>query len=343
MKVLLLMLILTITILSAPSPEAAVSSKGLRQALVESADIEAVYIVDSTHTFVKGALPAPEQSGPFTVVGSYYSGPSRTHVATMIEHEAEPVVYKSKRGELTGLEPLKGGAARLTEAPLESDVSGAYSAIDIFETATLTCRSRGGYPLYVVPRKYGDFKRLTEVGALEAFEYILGKGVKGVWFVACDGPSKVRFQVMKNYDFINDGEKIAELREGLVLDDVNYVKDKKAESARLAALQRSWPKSFVSLEGTAREIAALKMGYVRTFDGKKNYGSYKGLMDGGRCASVSIKSVTEDNSVRVSEVRDYKVCSGKVYALGLSEREEKLAGGPGLYVRGGGFQMAKTP
>ncbi|MFQ5480616.1 MAG: hypothetical protein ACE5DW_05000 [Thermodesulfobacteriota bacterium] len=344
MKVLLLAIIFTIITLSAVSFEVSASSKGLRQGLLERSDIEALYVVDSTHTFIKGALPEPGQSGAFKVVGSYYNGPARHHVATMIEHEAEPMVYKGATASLMDLAPLRSGRVRLTSAPLgSSDESGGYSAIDIFETATITCNKRGGYPLYVVPRQYGDFKRLTEVSALTAFEYILGKGVKGVWFVACDGPAEVRFQVMKNYDLINDGEKIAELREGLVLDDVNYVKDKKAETARLAALERSWPKTFVSLEGTAREIAALKMGYVRTFNGKKNYGSYRGDLEKGRCASVSIKSVAEGDSVRVSEVHDYKVCSGKVYALGVSETEEKLAGGPGVYKRGNGFKMAKSP
>lgn len=338
MKVFLVTLTFTLTLFFSVSSEAAVFSGGLRQGLLESPDVEAFYAVDSTHTFVKGALPLLGQGEVFTVVERYYGGPGHSHPAVMVEHGVEPMMAKGSASEaLRGLAPLKRGKVLL------SSDGGGFTAIDVFEAATLTCQRRGGYALYLVPRKYSGFKRLTEVGALEAFTYIISKGSAGLWFAACEGAPEVRFQVLKNYDFINDGQEMAEFREGLAFDDVNYVKNEGAEAARLAALESSWPRTHVSLEATARKIAAVKMGFVRKFDGKRNYGSYKGSMDKGRCASVSIKSVSDAGEVRVSEAHEYKVCSGKVYALGVTEREERIAGGAGMYVREKGFKVAKAP
>ncbi|MFQ5427800.1 MAG: hypothetical protein ACE5EZ_02355 [Thermodesulfobacteriota bacterium] len=336
-----IILTITLTLMFTARCEALSSSGGLRQSLVDHSGVEAVYVVDRTHTFVRGTLPPADEFKAFKVVGRYYSGPGSRHVATMIEHEAEPFVYKSP-SSLRDLEPIRGGEVRLTAEPLGPGTSG-YSAIDIFETVTLSCQGRGGYPLYVVPRKYNGFKRLTEVSALEAFEYILAKHKSGAWFAACDGAPGARFQVMKNYDFINDGVELAELREGLVLGDVDYVKDKGAETSRLAVLENSWPRSPKSLEMTAREIARIKVGYVQKFDGKRHYGTYKGDIERGRCASVSIKSVADDMDIRVSEVHDYKVCRGKVYALGTGEIREETPRNRGKYIRGGGLKLAKRP
>ncbi|MFQ5353351.1 MAG: hypothetical protein ACE5DR_00255, partial [Thermodesulfobacteriota bacterium] len=180
MKVLFLTLVFTVTLLFSARCEAASSANGLRQDLVNRPDIESVYVVDSTHTFVKGPILSPDGRAPFRVVGRYFSGPDNTHVATMIEHGEEPFVYKSSASSLEDLKPLRSGKAILTAQALDSGQSG-YSALDIFETATLSCQRRGGHPIYVVPRKYGGFKRLTEVSAREAFEYILERHRSGTW------------------------------------------------------------------------------------------------------------------------------------------------------------------
>ncbi len=332
MKTLFISVLLSLVAMAVPmSRGAAATPPALRQVLADAPGVGAVYVVDRNHTFVMGSLPLQGESKAFHVLGRYYGGPGHTLQATMIEHGEEPMIYKSAATGTLGA--LRSGSVRLSHEPLSSGKDG-YSSLDIFEMATLSCQNGGGHPLYVIPKKYGRFKRLTEVAALDAFRYILLKGSTSVWFVACNGKGAARFQVLKNYDFINDGEEVAEFRQGLALDDVDYVRDERAEAVRLADLQKRRSVSATSLEATAREIAALKRGFVKNIAGKRYYGSYRGDGDGG-CAAVSLRRIGSDEDVRVTVVHDYRVCSGKVSLLGLSETEESVARKAIYYSRGG--------
>lgn len=341
MRTLFICILSGLTAIFIISTESAAAYPGaLRQGLVESPDVAAVYVVDSNHTFVMGALPSSDEGRDFRVLGRYYGGDDHTLSAVMIEHGEEPVIYKG--GAHGSFGALRSGAVRLARAPLSSSSDGeGYSSLDIFETATIACQDKGGHPLYVIPRKYGEFKRLTEVRALEAFRYILLKGATGVWFMACDGKGFARFQVLKNYDFINDGEEVVEFRQGLVMEDVNYVKNARAEAVRLAELARQRGGAVTSIEATVREIAALKKGFVRKIAGKRYYGSYKGAKK-GRCAAVSLRRLGLSDDVKVTVVRDYRVCSGKVSLLARSETEESAAGTKAVYYRRGGIRVANS-
>jgi len=317
----------------------AASPTARREVLMESPGIEAVYPVDRTHTFVIGPLRRAELSKAFRVVGTYYGGPSHALRAVMIEHDGdEPMIYKS---EAPGsLEALRSGSVNLTRAPLSSGKRG-YSSIDIFEMATLSCRGGGGEIIYIIPKKYGRFKRLTEVRALEAFQYILMKGSASVWLVACNGKGSARFQVLKNYDFVGDGVETAEFRSGLVLDDVNYVKDESVETARLAELQKRWPVAPASLEGTAREMAAIKRGFVKNISGKRYYGSYRGEAGGG-CGDVRLRRLDSGEALRLTVVYEYRVCAGHVSLIRLSKTEESIADSVAVYYSRGGLKMANS-
>jgi len=257
----------------------------------------------------------------------------------MIEHDGdEPMIYKSKApGSLAA---LRSGSVDLTRAPLSSGKSG-YSSIDIFEMATLSCRDGGGDIVYIIPKKYGRFKRLTEVGAVEAFQYILMKGSASVWLAACNGKGAARFQVLKNYTFAGDGPETVEFRPGLVLDDVNYVKDEGVEALRLAELQRRWPSVPASLEGTAREMAAIKRGFVKNISGKRYYGSYRSEAKGG-CGDVKLRRLDSGEASKLTVVYEYRVCADRVSLISLSKTEESIANSLAVYYSRGGIKMADS-
>ncbi len=339
MKTLLISIFLTLAFASFCRAQNSVGTDmALRQVLADDPGIEAVYAIDRTHSFVIGRSASLEENMDFRVLGRYSEGPAHAQEALMIEHGEEPMIYKSAAPG--SLDRIRSGALRLSRSPLSPGKEG-YSSLDIFEMATLSCQGGGGDAIYVVPKKYGRFKRLTEVGALEAFRYILQKGSTSVWVVACNGTGAARFQVVKNYDFVNDGEEVAEFRPGLVLDDVNYVRDERAEAARLTNLQRKRYGGAPSLEDTVREIAALKRGFVKNISGKRYYGSFRGY-DRGRCADVSLRRLDVSDDEKVTVLREYKVCSGKVSLLGLTETAEVLPDGKGMYYSSGGIKVANS-
>lgn len=304
MKTLLVSFLFTLMMILVPlNPGAGASSVATRQGLVESPGVKALYAVDRNHTLVMGSIASSDEKANFHVLGRYYGGPDHALLASMIEHGEEPMMYKSVDSGV--LEALRSGSIKLSRGPFATGGEG-YSSLDILETASLSCVSSGGHTLYVIPKKYGKFKRLTEVSALEAFQFILVQGSKSVWFVACDGKASARFQVFKNYSFINDGDDVAQFRQGLVLEDVNYVKEEGAEVARLANLQKTRSSDVEPLEATAREIALLKKGFVKNIEGKRYFGSYHGESK-GRCAAVSLRRIDLMDNAKVTIVHDYRI------------------------------------
>ncbi len=338
MKTLLLRVIFFICagLVLAPWP-AFPSDLGLRLALGQAPGVHAVYAVDRTHTFVLGRLE-PAEGRTYRVLGTYEGGGSGALQGFMLEHPDEPMDVGGT--EAAALDFLKKGPVQLTRGPLSAEGKGV-SSIDVYEAATMSCILRGAHPIYVIPKQYGRFKRLTEVDGVEAFRYLLLSGADGVWFVACDGKGDARFQVMKNYNFVNDDKEVVELATGVVLEGVDYVKNSRLEARRLAELQGRWAASRTSPEETAREIAHIKTGFIKNVGGKRYYGTYKGTDPTGRCASVSLKRKGLEDNAMVTVVRDYKVCGGKVSVMGYA-KSERLADREGVvYRHAGGTRLAR--
>ncbi len=315
---------------------------GLRQAFIGQTGVRAVYIVDRTHTFILTSLPdGLAGDRDYRVLGRYDDNTGHGLVGLMMEHAVEPARYKAVA--LPSLGALREAPKVLSRSPFsKGERESGYSSIDIFETATISCVTRGGRPRYVIPMRYGRFKRLTEVPAIEAFTYLLLKGSGGVWFAACDGEGQAKFQVMKNYDFINGGRDVVELREGVALEGVDYVKDSALEAKRLRSLEGQWASGRSSIEDTVREIALLKTDFVKNVGGTRYYGFYgnEGPTEG--CATVSLKRVSLKANARVTVVRDYRVCSGKVSVIGFSETKRHLSGAHVTYRPGGGVRFARS-
>jgi len=312
------------------------SAMAERPTLAKMPGVEAVYSVDRRHSFVIGHGGFAASDG-YRVLGTYEGGGEDSLHGFMVEHAEEPMI-----GVDPGAGPLSfldQGAVQLTRDPLMPSSTG-YSALDVFEAATLACLHRGARLLYVIPRKYGRFSRLTEVSALEAFRYLLLSGTEGVWFLACDARGEGRFQVMKNYNFVNDGKAVVEFAPGVALEGVDYVRNSRHEARRLTELEGRWSGYKTTLEDTAREIAALKTGFVKNVGGKRYYGTYKGRDETGRCDSVRLERRGEGEKTVVKVVRDFRVCDGRVQALGYTRTERVHENRHAVYRLAGGSRVA---
>ena len=334
------LLLIAALLVLAPWPARPAETTGVRQALLEAPGVRSLYVVDRTHSFVIADRDADLERGPYRVLGTYEGADKAGPRGLMIEHGDEPLL-QTEPHRAPSLEALLKGPLTLTREPL-TQAEGGVSSLDVFETATQTCISRGGPVRYVIPKRYGRYKRLTEVEGLEAFRYLLLHGREGAWFVVCDGRGDARFQLMKNYDLVNDGREVVEYKDGVALEGVNYVRNEAAEARRLAELQKKREAMRGStLEDTAREIAYLRTGFVKNLRGRRYYGTYRGRDRSGRCATVSLRSTDRENGQRVTLVRDYRVCGRDVTVTAYSESADPAPAARLVYTRGAGLRLAR--
>ncbi len=295
----------------------------VRESLLSSGAITRLYSVDEDYTFIIGELPLMDNGAGdgFTVVNRYNSG---EFSAYMIKHAPEPLLYKSPVIPAKSEIGFPEGVMNLQGEPLNVEKTG-YSALDLFEHMNILCRINNGTPAFVITKRYGNFKRLTRVGAAEAFNYILlSENTGDAWLMTCEGGKK--FIVEKNYRFLNGGADVADIRPGTGLDGVSYVENTAAAGDLFAA---SSPKEIdpneetAFLEEMALEVAGMKMNFVKPHNGTRYSGAYAG---NGGCSQVSIKR-TEDlrDDGTMARVYDFNVCYDKVAFTG----ERVIKGLPG--------------
>ncbi|MFQ5442206.1 MAG: hypothetical protein ACE5EB_05720 [Thermodesulfobacteriota bacterium] len=310
---------------------------GLREGLVKRDTIKALYTVDDTHSFVIAKSHAISFTRDSRVVKRYSGEKGLNQRAYLIEHSPEPFVYKNPVVPgFARVAGLKDGVIKLREDILNTDRHG-YSAVDTFQHAYAVCRKKGGAMTFVIPKQYGSFKRLTRVGAVEAFDHILLNGAGGAWYISCEGDSK--FRILKNYSFLTGNAEVAEIRNKVGLESVNYARDEAKEKLRIASLVRRPLDEAVFLENTALELALLKTNFVKPNGGTRYYGTYKKSGLSG-CNSVSISRRVEGNGQRnISRVVDYSVCGGRVAMTGEREIDEGPAVAKRVYVSSGEITM----
>lgn len=273
-----------------------------------------VYTVDETHTFVIGdEVRAPRD---MVVITRYGKSAADPYAAYMVEHTAaQPMVWKNgavKDGDLPARVDL--------DVELLQTARSSYTAIDLFQHFTSACEGAGGEREFVVPLVHGRFKRLTQVDAVNAFNYILMSGDDGgAWYMACEtGDRDTRFIVKKNYSFINDGTEVAEVHYGRTLAGVNYARfgeEAVSEDARKRGrLEGLSTDEF--LAEIAKNAASLRVDFVKPHAGSRYLVSYTKTGRTG-CEYVTIehlrKRVIEEN--RTDLVYEYKVCGDKVAKL----------------------------
>lgn len=231
---------------------------------------ELLYSIDSHHTFVAGEglfIYRDEDLG-FDEVHAFESD-GRTFF--VVRHdEPQPLLYRSPA--LPNYDALTVESARkMTLEPAGSWIEGkdeiGYTAADLFEHAYAACFKTDGKLSFVVTKELGKFKRLVEVGAVEAFTEIIAAKEDNAWFIACDGP--YRFVVTKDYSVMTKGENLASLAPGRTLSGINYLKKGEfsmtfADTADTASEEKPI-ESF--LERMASEVAIVKEKLARVRKG----------------------------------------------------------------------------
>ncbi len=316
----IILAVLTLLTLSAAGP--ALGEDSLRVKLLSDNGVKLLYSVDEFYTFIAGvpAVADIENNGGVSVVNRYFdpSGENRFK-AYMIKHNTpQPLVYKSPviHKDDTSLP----SSVSLVGETFNGEKKG-YSALDLYEQMNILCRAKKGVPSYVITKRYGDFKRLTKVGAAEAFGYILlAENTGDTWLMACDGGEK--FLVEKNYRIMNGGADVADIYPGTALEGVSYVENSPyAEDlfAERASKEVGPEEKAAFLNEMARVVAAMKMDFVRPYKGVRYAGTYN---DKEGCALVTIKHPESGAADSRTIISEFSVCAGKVASAGESTIKE---------------------
>lgn len=291
----------------------------LRDRLIESKAMQAVYAINDHLTLVAGEGALPEGSGEGFTVLNKFSDETDTHMAYLIKYDnAQPFGYKNP--SIPSYEDLT--------MPANGEINlGALheSGVDLYQHMTALCRKFNGEATFVIPKRHGKFKRLTSVDAAEAFNYILFSGDKdNAWLMACEGTK--RFVVEKNFQSVTKGEDTADFYSSRGLEGVNYVKNSPAEETAEVARVEATPAELSRVrEQMAWEISSVKMDFVKPHGEFKYTGTFNGYYNNGSCGHVTIKEArTESTEASVEKLYDYKVCNNSVVALG--EKEIKKPG-----------------
>ncbi|MBI5643681.1 MAG: hypothetical protein HY954_09445 [Deltaproteobacteria bacterium] len=199
-------------------------------------------------------------------------------------------------------------------APPNGQISGKYNIIDLFQYMSALCKKDNGKPAIVVSKRYGRFVRLTQVGAVEGFNYFLSSGEeKEPWYFACEG--KQKFIVEKDYKYSSEEDNKLFFYQNRGLEGIDFVKGNDIGSMA-GLIQETIPvnetveKEF--LNEMALEISNLKLDFVKTSAGSRYSGFYKGDKEGCGLVTIKHQNFGKEELVRVFT---YEVCSNNVAAV----------------------------
>lgn len=332
MKRLALTLIKAVVALTLMVPSVnAMEAISLREELIKAETTEAVFAIDDYHTFVTGETLNIEKmtAKGATVIKRYGAEDGLKTNAVMIKHaNAQPYVYKNQTGEAV--------------APENGDFTLEESGLELYQRMTTLCREKKGTAAFIIPKTYGIHKRLTEVNAPEAFNYIATAGLEdNGWIMACS--ARARFMVEKNFQSITKGVETASFFAGRGLEGVTYVKAGEAIKAvepEKAAL--SPEEMAASRESMAREVAWLKMNFVKPIGSVKQIGFYNGTYRTTGCDYATVKEVNRTLSKRQyqAKVYDYKVCGSTAVAVGERNVQVVSDGTGAMYANTGNVFVA---
>ncbi|MBI5810013.1 MAG: hypothetical protein HZB21_02330, partial [Deltaproteobacteria bacterium] len=336
------------------------NSPGLRQGLMDSAAVGSLYSIDDYTTMA--APPHEDKIGLLERELNVFGVKDRNAVSIEKKVQGGRTSFIIKR---SAKEPFAYRSPNLPaygdiKAPEGNRIETSYSGIDMFEYVYALCNKENGAPVFVIPRRYGRFSRLTETKAYEAFDYLMDAGDGAPWVAACIGGSRKFF--VEN-EMSASGENNTYLfYAGRGLEHVNFVEERKDASylAGLASTGRATAPYGPADEAgflaeMAGQVAAMEMDLVRTRGDGKYIGTYYYGGKGASCARVSIRHARKgtpkellDDIARPEEayaLRDglktvakeaekvkvsyYKVCDGKAASLdnrsfGAAERIKNL-------------------
>lgn len=307
MKRLMNITITALVLLAVNASNAFAASDGsVRERLADDPGVETLYSIDDNFSMISVKNSGVEAKD-FTVVKEFSNNGRRYQI---IRHrEAEPFMYKgSAAPEYSAVTILPDGEFNLNEE--------GYGIADLYEHLYAACRKSNGTASFIIPVKYGQYKRLTQVAAVDAFSYMLSSdNGNGSWFIACTGAS--RFVAEKYY--IKGLSQTVKIRSNRGFEGVSYIKTGK-EVADLVAYQSraiSAKDEATVLEETALEAAALGTDFVKVHNGVRYTAAFKNAKNG--CGSVEIKKTVSTENMATAKVYDYEVCLDK--ASKVKEKE----------------------
>lgn len=309
----LITITITALVLLATNASFGYAASSVRERLAGDPNVASLYAIDDNYSMIS-VRDAGIDATSFTVVKEFSNNGVTYRI---IRHTTpQPFLYRgSAAPEYQSIEMLPDGDFNMNEK--------GYGAADLYEHLYAVCKKMQGTSSFVIPVKYGQYKRLTRVGAVDAFSYMLSSdNANGSWFFACDGAS--RFVAEKDYTFKGFSETV-KVRSRRGLEGVSYIKSGK-EVADLAAYEAraiSAKDDATVLEETAREAAALKTGFVKVHNGVRYAAAFKD--SGNGCESVEIKKTVSTEDTATAKIYDYKVCLGKTSKLGEKEAAPEAA------------------
>jgi len=196
-----------------------------------------------------------------------------------------------------------------------AEFKGGSSTVDLYEHMTGLCSENNGKAVFVVPKEIGRYKRLAEVTADEALDYIVSRlNTDSAWLMSCDG--NIRFMVEKNLRSMNRGEETASFYLNRGLEGVNYLASGATVSYANTTLVEKTPEQKVAFrEQMAWEVSAMGKDFVKPEDTSRYIGFYNGRYENTSCSHISIKEMDKKETSTVV-VYDFKVCDRQVASLG---------------------------
>lgn len=184
------------------------------------------------------------------------------------------------------------------------EIDKGHSSADVFRHFSSECSS--GKVLFLGTLRDGRHLRLTLLSGNEAASYIETDGDgKYPWLLACDGAKK--FLVEKEHRYgTNSGARFFLFR-GRALEGVDYLEKRPSRVQTVVASADD--DAFAGK--MASELSGHGMDFIATNQGTRFEG--KLVSRTGECDTISIKRFS--NGASESAVRDFKVCSGRVYPL----------------------------
>jgi hypothetical protein len=303
----------------------------IREQLVKSDATRAVYAIDDYHTFVVGGAAETKKviGNELNVIKEYGADDSFKSGAIMIKHDnAQQYVFKNQSAN--------------AEMPENGDFTLDGNVTSFFQRMTTLCRENKGTTTFVIPKTYGNHKRLTEVSAIEAFNYVATAGIEdNGWLMACSGSAK--FMVEKNFQSITKNVETASFYAGRGLEGVSYVKAVGAANVKEPERKPLTPAMQAQVrEQMALEIAGIKMNFVKSTAGVKFIGLYKGESNNTGCTVATVKEVERPLSRKQyqAKVYDYKVCGSNVAELAERSVQVVSDGTAGIYNNTGNVFVA---
>ena len=237
-------LILPATALLSLSGQAWSEDLSIRQELLESGKLSALYSVDDHTTLIKTGTIEDMNSvlvsacsaakGALATEADSFSCEGVFNAAAVDSPGSEGSSFLLKTTDAQPLAYMNQYIPSLEEvaAPPGGKIKGDYASIDVYQYMYALCKKENGTPSVIVSKRFGKVARYTEVSAEEAFSHLLAGEGKDPWFFGCEGEN--RFIVEKDYQFNPDGASSFYFHPKRGLEWVDYVK---AGSDNVASLK----------------------------------------------------------------------------------------------------------